>query len=521
MMRLHNTKNLIMSRAMAELTVPLQTQCHNPTPVAAPRRKRSKSALQTSYSEDASHGRSSQENTKPERPSVPPRPNFSELKKVITRTHSSTVHSATPSNARQRQTSIGGSENHNNKSPGSPRRLAGASSSALMRPSKREELQRIRSKSNSESIDSRHSNGTLKLQQQALSSKVSDSTLQSRSSNRPTHSASLTSEHKKDTNATTSQSGHVWAQNSKQSPTRPKPPLPANRPSIAPTSGAGKGATVSQNRRPSRPPTLPKTAAILNSSKTAPYSRLYGSTQSLPPTDVAKGKEVVTTPKHFDDSSTKVIRSGRLKASPSKEPQHSYRTLPKNYGRKSTTESHRPQLKKRTSDTPQMNGKRVPPASTNVYVRVGTTKLSGSDGQSKSTTLPRKTQPQHSKIPPKRPPPAVRDKPRPIVVSKIPHVHVAPAVDPEETVTTTCSNARNTTNTNQQIFFEDHIYMEVGQTGHPTNTTSWPEGGSGEFEGSATEYPYVIMNRNDSIHIYTPLALDMTDEAEGQISLNV
>ena len=51
---------------MAESTVPLQSQRHNPLPVAAPRRTRTKSAIQISSSEDASYRRSSQGNTKPE-----------------------------------------------------------------------------------------------------------------------------------------------------------------------------------------------------------------------------------------------------------------------------------------------------------------------------------------------------------------------------------------------------------------------------------------------------------------------
>ena len=504
---------------MAESTASLESQHHSPKPVPRPRRNRSKSAIQSCNSEQESHDRSLQENTKPERPSVPPRPNFSELKKFATRTHSSTVHNqASPSSPKQRQIPT----ESQIKSPGSPRSVGSSSANTLIHQRKSEQPQRKRSKSNSESVDSGRSNGTLR-QRQAPSNNVSDSGLQgskstkSSSAAKISHSKSFSSpEHKRNTNATTST---ARANAQQQSPTRPKPPLPANRPSIAPTTSS-KGSSVRQNQRPSRPPTLPKTAAALNTSKTAPLSHLYGSTQSLPA--VTDGSiKVATTPKYSDDSSesTKLnaslatAGSGRhLKVSPNKEPQRSYRTLPKDYGRKRVTkQSHRLQTASRnTSDTLHVQGKRTPPASTNVGT---TTNLRGLEGQNNnSTTVPRKTQPQHSKIPPKRPPPVVKDKPRPAVVAKTPPT--PPSVNDNT------SNPRYTTFTNRvqqqqqrqqqqrQQLIEEHIYMDP----HQTDVSSWPTEGS----GAGAEYPYVIMSRADSAHIYTALALDTTDDSEGQ-----
>ena len=225
-------------------------------------------------------------------------------------------------------------------------------------------------------------------------------------------------------------------------------------------------------------------------------------------------RKVATTPKYVDDSSesTKLngslatAGSGRhLKVSPSKGPQCSYRTLPKDYGRKSAT--YRLQTaSRRTSDTQQARGKRASPASTNV----GTTaKLRGLEGQNNnSTTLPRKTQPQHSKIPPKRPPPVVRDKPRLAVVTKTPYT--PPSVDDNST-----SNPRYTTFTNRvqqrqkQQLIEDHIYMAP----HQMDVSDW----AAEGNSTGAEYPYVIMSSADSAHIYTSLALDTADDLEGQV----
>ena len=512
---------------MAESTAPPESQQHSPVPVARPRRNRSKSAIQYSSSEQGSHDdRSLQENTKPQRPSVPPRPNFSELKKFATRTHSgSTVHSqaSTSSSANQRQIST---ENHA-KSPGSPRLAGSSSANALLRIHQRksEQLQRIRSKSSSESVDSRCSNGTLKQRQNLCSNRVStDSGVQGNRSTKPSsavrvsHSQSFSSpERKRGANATTS-TGQTNAQ--QQSPTRPKPPLPANRPSLAPSTASGKGSPTRQNQRPSRPPTLPKTAAVLNTSK-VPLSHLYGSTQSLPAA-MEGSRKVATTLKCFDDNSVSTKLNGslaaksgrRLKVSPSKGPQYSYRTLPKDYGRKSTTqESPNQSQNRRTSDMPRAQREKVPPASNSTTAGTSTKHVSGSkDKNSRSATLPRKTQPQHSKIPPKRPPcpPVVRDKPRPVGVTRAPQT--PPSVDDSVRYTTFPNHQ---VQQQQQQPIEDHIYMEVGQmpSQQTNNISSWPtEGG-----GAAAEYPYVIMSRADSVHIYTPLALDTTDDAEGEI----
>lgn len=528
---------------MAESTASLESQHHSPKPVAKPRRRRSKSAIQSSanYSEQVNRDLRSplQENTKPERPSVPPRPNFSEIKKhLATRTpHSSTVtygQASQPSSPKQRR--IPASENHNHiKSSGSPRSLTGSSSTNdLVHQRKSEQLQRMRSKSNSESVDSGCSNGSLK-QRQALSTKASDSGLQSRKSvstaARVSHSKSFSSpERKRRANNIASSTGRANAQ--QQSPTRPtKPPIPANRPSVAPSSATSsnyKGSTPSgpskQSQRPSRPPTLPKTVTTLTSSKTAPLSHLYGSTQSLPVVTDASRK-VTTTPKCVDNSfeSTRLNGSGSerpIKVSPNKgPPQRYYRTLPKDYGRKSATQkSNRLQpVSKKPSGTLQMQGKRALSASTGV----GTTStkpplrgLAESSQNSQSTVLARKTQPQHSKTPPKRPPPVVRDKPRLAVVTKTLH-NTPPSVDDS-----TSSDPRYTTFTNQIQHqqqrvqpIEDHIYMDP----HQTDVSNWPTDGS-----AGAEYPYVIMSRADydSAHIYTPLALDTTDDLEGQISCN-
>ena len=517
---------------MAELTA---SQHHSPTPVPRPRRSRSKSAIQSSAnSEQDSHDpRSFQENTKPERPIVPPRPNFSELKKLATRTpHSSTVtHSqVSPSSPKQRQIPT----DNQVKSPGSPRSISASRSANALIPHRRknEQLQRIRSKSNSDSFDSgRSNNGTLK-QRQALSNKVSDSGLQSNksiksfSSAKVSHSKSFSSpERKRNANATDSTcTGQVNINALQQSPTRPqKPPLPANRPCVASSaaSRSKESSPTKQNQRPSRPPTLPKTAATSNTCKIAPLSHLYGSTQSLPAaTDGSRPIKVATaTPKYFDDKSQSTKPNGslatagsgrRLKDSPNKSPQCSYRTLPKDYGRKrGTQELHRLQTTpRRPSDTPQVQGKRAPPASTNAGTTV---KLHHSLGGQNNTALSRKTQPQHSKIPPKRPPPVVRDKPHPAVVTKTPHT--PPSVD------NSTSNPRYTSFTDriqqpkQQQLLEDHIYMDP----HQTDISSWPGEGEGDGTGTVAEYPYVIMNRADSVHIYTPLALDTTDDLEGQV----
>ena len=511
---------------MAESTASLESQYHGPKPVAKPRRIHSKSAIQSSVncSEQVNDDQRSplQENTKPERPSVPPRPNFSEIKKQLASTRtphsSSTVthnQASQPSSPKQRR--ILTSENHNHiKSPGSPRSLTGSSSANdLAYQRKSEQLQRMRSKSNSECVHSGRANGSLKQQQK----KVSDSGLQGSKSvstaARVSHSKSFSSpERKRKAINIASSTGRANAQ--QQSPTRPtKPPIPANRPSIAPCSSATssnyKGSTPSgpskQNQRPSRPPTLPKTAT---SSKTAPLSHLYGSTQSLPA--VTDGsRKVTTTPKCADNGAERPI-----KVSPNKEPpQRYFRTLPKDYGRKSATQkSNRLQpVSRKPSGTQQTQGKRALSASVSVGM-TSTKPLRGlaEDSQnSQSTVLARKTQPQHSKTPPRRPPPVVRDKPRPAMVTKTLH-NTPPSVD-----NSTSSDPRYTTFTSrtqhqQQCVqpIEDHIYMDP----HQTDVSSWP------MDGGA-EYPYVIMSRadHDFAHIYTALALDTTDDLEGQISI--
>jgi hypothetical protein len=169
---------------------------------------------------------------------------------------------------------------------------------------------------------------------------------------------------------------------------------------------------------------------------------------------------------------------------------------------------------RKPSDTLKTQGSRAVPASTTSVATTSTKPLRGlGDGQNNQSTvhpLARKTQPpQHSKTPPKRPPPVVRDKPHLAAVAKTPHT--PPSVDDST------SNPRYTTFTNriqhhqqQQRPIDDHIYMAP----HQMDVSSWPtDGGS----GTGAEYPYVIMSRTDSAHIYMPLALDTTDDLEGQI----
>ena len=528
---------------MADSTVARSQHHANPKPVARPRRTRSKSAILCSSCDDAGHGRSFQETAKPERPSVPPRPNFSKLKELAKRAHNSTVHPAAPSNARQqRQASL----ENNTKSPGSLGSVGSANAfTCPQSKSDQPQLQRMRTKSSSGTGDSRHSNGYHK-RRETLSNKASDPGLKShtRSSNaaKVSHSQSCSSPERKIATFTTVCPKNATAH--KQSPARPKPPLPANRPSVPPTAASKPGSsTARQNRRPTRPPTLPKTAAAFTSlspSKTVPSSlHLYGSTLSLPATAaeaVVKGREVASKPKSFDDSSMRLSgplstagygghRSPKVVSS-----SNGHKTLPKNYGRRSVVrESHRQQVSRKASDAQYR--KRTIPASTSVDGALTGTRHGGLNGPQVSSTLPRKAPPQQrAKIPPKRPPPAIRDRSRPVVVTN-PPLHSSPS-KVEEGATSSryvafprAIQAQQQLQQSQHQLPEDHIYMEVGQVAHQTNSSSWPgesgvniEAGTCADEAEATaEYPYVIMTRADSaVHIYTALTSDTADEAEGQ-----
>ena len=518
----------------------------NPKPVARPIRTRSKSAIRCSNSDDASHDRSFQKTAKPERPSVPPRPNFSKLREVAKRAHNnSTAQPATSSNTRQRQASL---ESHT-KSPGSPRSVGSAN--ALMRPQSiseqlRIQPQRTRSKSSSGAVDSKCSNGSCK-QRQTLSNKASDPGLQghTRTSNvaKVSQNQSSSSPERKIATLTTVFPNNPTAH--KQSPARPKPPLPANRPSIPPTASSKPGSSnARQNRRPDRPPTLPKTAAAFTSlspSKTVPSSlHLYGSTISLPAAAdaaVAKGREVAYQPKSFDDSSMRLNGplstggSGGSRCLKAVSSSNGHKTLPKNYGRKSVVrESNRQQVSRKASDG--QHGKRMSQASISIDGAQTGSRHSGLNGQRASSTLPRKAPPQQcAKIPPKRPPPAIRDRSRPYVVTN-PTLHNSPpqvggGATSTRYVAFPSANQAQQWQQPQHQLPEDHIYMEVGQVGYQTNASASSQPGESGVnvetgtcaDGAETtaEYPYVIMTRADSVvHIYTALTSDTTDETEGE-----
>lgn len=167
------------------------------------------------------------------------------------------------------------------------------------------------------------------------------------------------------------------------------------------------------------------------------------------------------------------------------------------YGRIGGTQRRHSKKDRNKDDASKAYGKRTQAA---LNTLVATVKMfnrgtsSGSSGQ-KTTSVTRKMI--KSKTPPKRPPPAVRNTPRP------------PLPKTED-------DSEDSLYVNQ---YEDHIYMEVSMALKERRTASMQcqsESGLKDPEGEGEEDAYVIMNPVNSSHIYTSLDIKTKNETKGQ-----
>ena len=240
-----------------------------------------------------------------------------------------------------------------------------------------------------------------------------------------------------------------------QSPTKTKPPP---RPSAV----------------PSRPPRPPSCTGCTN--KVAPLSQLYAATNA----SAAKDTIVIDS---------KCSQTSGDKQKPS---------VTSRYGKICEAQSAVTEKDRNKDDASRVYGKRTQAALNTLVATVKMFNKGTSSGQ-KTTSTARKTI--KSKTPPKRPPPAVRNTPRPPIPKTMDY-------DLDESLYV-----------NQ---YEDHIYMEVGKALKAGRTASM-QCYSGDSrnrlkEGEGREDPYVIMNpvNSSSSHIYTSLDIRTKDEFKGQ-----
>lgn len=418
---------------MADVAVPLES-CQEPTPVPLPRRKSKRSQCADSKSSIAGHNEVARDNKPPPRPK-PPTTIKPQERAPVTRSSSNALIRTHQSKSVDFQLdtspSAGSNVNENYYSGTSTRRRSASASGARI---------------------------ACKPVGVAVSPSTSEDTLNK--STTPSES-----------------SPRAFAE--KQSPTKAKP--------LRPTASPVKGSAISNP--PTRPPPRlqPQSLTVTPySSKSVPYSQLYGST--------GRNKDDVTV---VIDSVSKTYQSTDTLSLKSTSNSPRSRTLPRTHDRKADSES-KAHTHDNRYDAAMAYGKRTQAALNKL---VSTVKMfSSSSGSSGQNTTPSRRK-QHPKIPPKRPPPAVRNTPRP------------PIPKSASSCPGSCGDTPFITNQQQ---YDEHIYMEVNQTGYHKYTEDYSEGSGG---GENTEDPYVIMNPSSSTHIYTSLSYQTADEFKGQITL--
>ena len=245
-----------------------------------------------------------------------------------------------------------------------------------------------------------------------------------------------------------------------RSPRSPAPPRPSSGPS-----------------RPPRPPSTTLAQGCTN--KTAPYSQLYASTYQALQTDT-----LVIDTKYLAGTDHKVKQ----------------RTLPRSYGRKCEPLGGGTPTKNR-DDAAIVYGKRTQAVMNKLVATVKMFNKSSSSGDQKTTKPEKKPL---SKTPPQRPPPAVRNTPRPRIPKSV-------LFGEESTEDNLYVNE-----------YDDHIYMEVGLAGYKSKQMkcySESSPGSRVDEVGKEEDPYVIMNPGSDSHVYTSLDFGTRNEPKGEMRL--
>ena len=244
----------------------------------------------------------------------------------------------------------------------------------------------------------------------------------------------------------------------------------------------------SSQRRPNRPPKPPAPAPYHSTrNKTASYSQLYSGAADT----------------QASSSSTKIVVIDS-KAVADVGGERSLNMAPRTYGKMSGSRTKSGQGKKSNGDdTSIVYGKKTQ-AALNTLVAA----MKRFQGSGQKTNPVRKSS--TNKTPPKRPPPAVRNTPRP-KFSSVENLSCATySVDGNEDHTSVDSYA-------------DHIYMEVGEVIFKSNVVTGASAmarlqrvGQGVgLEEEDDEDDYVIMNPDDDSHIYTPLAFHTSNSAGG------
>ena len=440
-------------------------------PIPPPRRKRSSPQVASSP-----HPRST---TKPQRPSVPPRPfsSSSDHKKTVTSTAHSTVHGAgqrsivdnddtrTKSqlvNRRDRQSPTKSATSSTNNAPAStPLRhsRSGDSGKPAGRPDR----------SNRTGGKDALGSPTKKRNKPALPREVT------RESNRTSVKNTASSERGLGTSASPPSSQREL----RRTPARHEPsikPDPPLRPSVAPTV------------RPSRPSPLPHSSR----NKTAPYSQLYGSTQSLPAvTASVKDKQKGTSSKNRTTRGASLTRE-ELSTSPRRHERPEGRSV---------------------ANTQTRCGVHVQAALDKDKSRSLKKCSPMSPDRRRSNGQTRTTLPHTPKTPPGRPaPPLAKSTPSPVTKTPGPAPQLAKSTPSPVTKTpgplNGVRNLRKPARLQTKQPYEDHIYMEVGRMGHQLNHSDDIDDG--------IDYPYVIMSAGESVHTYMPLDLHTADECQGQ-----
>ena len=247
----------------------------------------------------------------------------------------------------------------------------------------------------------------------------------------------------------------------KDSPTRSK------RPPAGPTP---KVTTLIGPSRPRKPPT-PPAPYVSTRNKTAPYSQLYGTT---------------------DSSTVVVIDSKAVDAGG----ERSLSAAPRNYGKMRGSQM-RGQGSNR-DDVSIVYGRKTQAALNKL---VSTLKrFQGSSGSQKTSPVRKLSM---NSVPPKRPPPAAMryTPPEPRTVPSNTNSNDSSSESPCATCSVDSTSEENPCDS----LYDDHIYMEVGKLALKSDVN---EGSGSGMEKEDDEDDYVIMNPGENSHVYTPLVYD-------------
>ena len=284
----------------------------------------------------------------------------------------------------------------------------------------------------------------------------------------------------------------------KESPTRSKrPSMGLATPKDSDTINTSiNNASSSNSNRPNRPPKPPTPAPYSSTrNKFAPFSQLYSGRTALADTASTSVTTIVIDSKAAGDAG-----GG----------ERSLSMAPRNYGKMSGPHTKSGQGSNRDPAS-IVYGKKTQAALNKLVAAVKRFQGTGSSHGAVQKT--RKSNP--NKTPPKRPPPAVRNTPRP----------PAPKMSAdcgEDSAWATCSIDSNNEEENPYVnSYEDHIYMEVGSKlvskssvaaeGSRRAVLKGPGGDRDDDDND--DDAYVIMNSGESPHIYTPLAFGMRSKS--------